>query len=518
MTKMKIVKLGVLIIVTLLILVLASSYILTKLEEENSSAKHITNGEKNIAAQHSHEMLGTQYESGREMQETQSPSSNEPGRTTEFVRIKISPEKQQLIGIKTEEVIPRKLIKKIRTVGIVEPDERKISHVHVKFSGSIKDMYVYEGSYVKHGDPLFTIYSPDLVSSQQEYLIALKASDTLNKSSYPEVSSGANSLLEATRRRFRLWDISESELKKVEKTGEPITYMTIYSHVNGYITEKMAFPGMRVEEDQDVLVLADLSNVWVIADIYEYEFPLVKEGQEAKLELSYYFGETLTGKVMYIYPTIETSTRTAKVRIEFPNTDNKLKPGMYANVILQSDLGDKLSVAEDSVIDTGDRKVVFIASGGGYFEPREVKVGKKAEGYYEVMDGLSEGERVVRNATFFVDSESRLKAAFQSLSGGREEMVTVGGGGIEGKSDIKISFFTDPDPPESGKTTFKFRLTDKEDKPIADAKVKFTIIMPAMPGMSEMRSAADAENVGDGLYAGKLNIPIGGSWTLSVGA
>jgi Cu(I)/Ag(I) efflux system membrane fusion protein len=518
MAKKKIVKLGGLIVVILLILVLASSYILTKLEEENSSAKHITNGEKNMAAQHSHEMQSMQYESGTETQETQRSSSNEPGRTTEFVGIKISPEKRQLIGIKTEEVIPRRLIKHIRTVGIVEADERKIEFSQVKFSGWIKDMFVYEGSYVKHGDPLFTIYSPDLVSSQEEYLIALKASDILNKSSYSEVSSGANSLLEATRRRFRLWGISESALKAIEKSGKPLTYLTIYSPINGYVTKRMLFPGMRLTEGESVVQMADLSTVWVIADFYEYELPLVKEGQEAKLELSYYPGEIFTGKVMYIYPTIETSTRTAKVRFEFPNPDNKLKPGMYANVILQSDLGDKLSVAEDSVIDTGDRKVVFIASGGGYFEPREVKVGKKAEGYYEVMDGLSEGERVVRNATFFVDSESRLKAAFQSLSGGREEMVTVGRGGIEGKSDIKISFSTDPDPPESGKTTFKFRLTDKEDKPITDAKVKFTIIMPAMPGMSEMRSAADAENVGEGVYTGKLNIPISGSWTLSIGA
>jgi RND family efflux transporter MFP subunit len=219
-----------------------------------------------------------------------------------------------------------------------------------------------------------------LVSSQEEYLIALRAKDTLNKSSYPEVSSGANSLLEATRRRFRLWDISESELKTIEKTGKPLTYMTIYSHMNGYIIERMFFPGMHVAEHEDVLVMADLSTVWVIADIYEYELPSVKEGEEATLQLSYYPGETFTGKVMYIYPMLDTNTRTAKARFEFPNPNNKLKPGMYANVTLLSSFGEILSVAEDSVIDTGERQVVFIASGDGYFEPREVKVGEKSGG------------------------------------------------------------------------------------------------------------------------------------------
>ena len=520
MTRKKVIKLGAITVLILLILIFAFSYVLTKSEREDSSAKHITGGEKSVVAQHSHEMQGMKHESVTEMQmqETQSPSISEPGRSTEFVGIEISPEKQQLIGIKTEEVALRKLVKNIRTVGIVEEDERKIAHVHVKFSGWIKDMYVYDGAYVKRGDPLFTIYSPELVSSQEEYLIALKAKDTLDKSPYPEVSSGAISLLEATQRRFRLWDISEGELKTIERTGKPLTYMTIHSHMNGYITKRMFFPGMHVAEHEDVLVMADLSDVWVIADIYEYELTLVKVGELATLQLSYYPGETFTGKVMYLYPTIETSTRTAKVRFEFPNPDNKLKPGMYTNVMLQSDLGERLSVAEDSVIDTGERKVVFVASGDGYFEPRVVKVGKKAEGYYEVMEGLREGEEVVRNATFFVDSESRLKAAFQFLSGGREETVAIGGGQTRGKSDIKITFSTDPDPPESGKTTFRFKLTDPEGKPITDAKVKFTILMPAMPGMAEMRSASDARHAGDGVYEGELNIPVSGGWTLGVGA
>src|SRR5579885_883277 len=532
MTKKRIIKLGALMVLTLFILILGFSYISTKLKGESGEKAAVQNSSQEMKGMEG--MQGMKNESGAEkqmpgnqgtddkemhfqktsegqMQKNQSPS--------EFVGIEISPEKQQLMGIKIGEVAPRRLTKNIRTVGIVEADERKIDYVHVKFSGWIKDMPVYEGQYVKRGAPLFTIYSPDLVSSEEEYLIALKANDDLSKSPFSEISSGANSLLEATRRRFQLWDIPESELKRVARTGKPITYMTIYSHISGYITKRMMFPGMHLSEGENVVQMADLSTVWVIADIYEYELPLVKEGGTATLELSYYPGEAFTGKVMYIYPTIEPSTRTAKVRFEFPNPDNKLKPGMYANVKLENNMGETLSVPEDAVIDTGERKLVFISSGDGYFEPREIKVGQKAEGYYEVIDGLKGGERVVKSAAFFVDSESRLKAAFQSLSGGKEEMVAVGGGAqTKGKSDIKIPFSTDPSPPESGKTTFKFKLTDSEGKPVTNAKVKFTILMPAMPGMSEMRSTGEANHVGDGVYVGKLDIPVSGSWTLGVGA
>ncbi|MBI2486213.1 MAG: efflux RND transporter periplasmic adaptor subunit [Deltaproteobacteria bacterium] len=514
------IKLGAMAFIAMFILVFAFSYTSTRLKRENSTAKPVLSrvegltagGEKTMAVDTSNETQGMKDESRTEKQ------MQDRQETPEFVGIEISPEKQQLIGIKTEEVAPRKLAKNIRTVGIVETDERKIEYVQVKFNGWIKDMFVYEGQHVKQGDPLFTIYSPDLVSSQEEYLLALKAKDTLDKSPFSEVSSGANSLLEATKRRFRLWDVPESELKRIARTGEPLTYITMNSPVSGYITKRMAFPGIRISEGEHLVQMADLSTVWIIADVYEYELPLVKEGEEATLELSYYPGETFNGKVIYVYPTIDVNTRTAKVRFEFQNPDHKLKPGMYANVVIQSDLGERLSVAEDAVIDTGERKVVFIASGDGYFEPREIKVGQKADGYYEAIDGLEGGERVVRSAAFFVDSESRLKAAFQSLSGGREETVVVGGGETRAKSDIKISFSTEPDPPKSGNTTFKFRLADPEGKPITDAKVKFAILMPAMPGMAEMSSTDEAKPVGDGVYKGELNIPMSGSWTLGVGA
>lgn len=448
-----------------------------------------------------------------QIQEYQSPSG--------FVGVEISPEKQQLIGVKTEQVTRRKMVQEIRAVGIVEADERKIAHVHVKFDGWIRDMFVYEGQHVEHGDPLFTIYSPELVSSQEEYLVALKARDALDESSFPEISSGAHSLFEATRRRFHHWDISEHELKMIEKTGRPITHMTVYSHLNGYITERKFFPGMHVAEHEDVLTITDLSSVWVLANIYEYELPLVQEGQKATLELSYYPGETFTGKVMYIYPTLDTNTRTAKVRLEFPNPDMRLKPGMYTNVVLQSNMGEKLSMAEDSIIDSGDRKIVFVALGNGYFEPREIKVGQKSEGYYEVIDGLREGERVVSDALFLIDSESRLKAAIEDFG-----MPGHGHGGTGPVSEVSktspkevnISFRPDKGRPKAGNNTFKITLTDMNGNPVGDAKVDVLLHMPAMPsmGMPAMNITAEVEPVKNGLYTANVNIPMGGQWHVKV--
>lgn len=440
---------------------------------------------------------------------------------SKFVRIQISPEKQQLIGVKTEQVARRKMAQEIRAVGIVESDETKIAHVHVKFDGWIRDMFVYEGQHVEHGDPLFTIYSPELVSSQEEFLVALKAKDALDESSFPEISSGARSLLEATRRRFHHWDISEGELKMIEKTGKPITHMTVYSHVNGYITERKFFPGMHVAEHEDVLTITDLSSVWVLANIYEYELPLVQEGQKATLELSYYPGETFNGKVMYIYPTLDINTRTAKVRLELPNPDMRLKPGMYTNVVLQSNWGEKLSVAEDSIIDSGDRKIVFVALGNGYFEPREVKVGQKSEGYYEVIDGLREGERVVSSALFLIDSESRLKAALEDFG-----MPGHGHGGTEPVSEasktipkeVNISFRPDKGRLKAGDNTFKINLTDKNGNPVGDAKVDVLLHMPAMPsmGMPAMNITAEVEPAKNGLYTANVDIPTGGQWHVKV--
>jgi RND family efflux transporter MFP subunit len=515
----KVLKLGALGVLVLIVLVFTLLY-MSKTElnvetnqgkgMESAAPKEMLRGNQGVEEETEHEGMKMEEEKGIET--PQSPEG--------FTGVQITPEKQQLIGVKTDEAATRKLIRDIRTVGIIEADETKIARVSIKFSGWIKDMFVdYVGKYVKRGEPLFTVYSPELVSTEEEYLLALKAQDSFGKSSFPEISSSAKSLLEATRRRLLLWDIPESEIQRIEKTGKPLKYLTLYSPISGYVTKREAFPEKMIVPNDVVFEIVDLSTVWLLADIYEYELPLVKEGQEATITLSYYPEEVFHGKVTYVYPTLETKTRTVKARFEFGNEDIKLKPGMYANVELKVPLGESLSVSEDSVIDTGEKQIVFVAMGDGYFEPREVKVGRKAEGYYEVLDGVREGEKVVRSATFLVDSESRLKAALESFGmPGHEGTEPVSEAPKADPKEVNISFSTDGEFPNVGDNTFKITVTDMNGDPIKDAKVDILLHMPGMPsmGMPAMNIPAIGKPVKDGLYVAEVNIPMGGQWHVRV--
>jgi Cu(I)/Ag(I) efflux system membrane fusion protein len=330
--------------------------------------------------------------------------------------VQVSPEKQQLIGVKIGVVESKPLEKVIRTVGKVDYDEKRIVTVSPKIGGWIEDLYIdFTGKFVRKGDPLLTIYSPELVATQEEYLLALKARKDLKKSPFPEVAGSGDSLAESAKRRLKLWDISDDQIRSLEEGGEAKKTLTLYSPFTGFVLEKTAYQGMNVMPGMALYKLADLSIVWLIADIYEYELPFVHVGQQAAIQLSYLPGETFTGKAIYIYPALDPNTRTAKVRFEFPNAQGRLKPEMYANVEIKIHLGQKLVVPEGAVIDTGIRQMVIIDKGSGYFEPREVKVGAKVDDYYEVTKGLKVGERVVTSANFLIDSESKLKEAMAGV-------------------------------------------------------------------------------------------------------
>lgn len=325
-------------------------------------------------------------------------------------------ERQQLIGVRIGWVETRPLEKIIRTVGRIDYDERKVVTVSPKIGGWIEDLYVdFTGKFVRKGDPLLTIYSPELVSTQEEYLIALRAKRDLVKSPFPEVAASGNSLVESAKRRLKLWDISDDQIKALEESGEAKKTLTLYSPYSGFVLEKMAYKGMNVMPGMALFKLADLSTVWLYADIYEYELPFIRLGQQASIQLSYLPGEIFSGKVIYIYPSLNPETRTAKVRFEFSNPYGKLKPEMYANVEIKVHLGRKLVVPDGAVIDTGLRQMVIIDRGNGYFEPREVKVGGKVDDYYVVLKGLKSGERVVASANFLIDSESKFKEAIGGM-------------------------------------------------------------------------------------------------------
>ena len=321
--------------------------------------------------------------------------------------------RQQLLGIRTVTLSKQKLAKTIRTVGLVETDETRTAHVHVKFEGFIEELYVnYIGKMVKKGQPLFKIYSRDLLAAEQEYLSSRAALGHMPTSASIEPARAATrDLVAASRRRLELFDVPASVLSQIERTGEAQRAITILSPLTGIVIEKEALQGIAVTPMMHLFVVADMSRVWVVADVYERDLSQVKIGQRAKLAIDAFPGRAFTGLVTFISPTLDDITRTAKVRFEFPNTDLLLKPRMYATVELAVDLGEGIVVPSDAVVDTGERKIVFVAHDGGHFEPRALKLGMALDGAYQVLDGLTEGDSIASEGQFLLDSESRIRGA-----------------------------------------------------------------------------------------------------------
>lgn len=330
--------------------------------------------------------------------------------------IKIPAQKQQTIGVRTTPVAREALIRTVRTTGQITTDETKIAHVHVKINGFIQDVFVdYVGQLVKKGQPLFTLYSPDLVSAQEEYLIAKRGDKYLGDSQFTQVSQGAQSLLRSARERLRLWDISDDQIKKLDETGEVSRTLTFYSPIGGFVMDRKAFPQTSITPDTDLYQITDLSTIWVNADVYEYEVPFVRVGQTADMQLSYYAGRTYKGKITYIYPTVDPMARTVKVRIEFTNPGFDLKPQMFANIQLNINYGKQVLIPQEAVMDSGEKQYVFLVHDGGVFEPRTVQLGAKFEGKVVVLSGLKAGETIVTSGNFLIDSESRLKSAMGGM-------------------------------------------------------------------------------------------------------
>ena len=322
--------------------------------------------------------------------------------------------KQELIGLRIVEARRQPMHRKVRTVGRVEYDERNVTTVNTKFEGWIEKLHAdYTGQFIRKGAPLAEIYSPELLATQQEYLSLLRWARGEEGSRDQNLSRmlrrDAEAIITAARQRLELWDISQEEIRRIEETGKPIRTLRIYSPVSGYVVQKKALQGMRVMPGENLFDLADLSTVWVVADIYEYELPLVKPGDAALIALSYIPEKTFVSKVDYVYPALAPDTRTAKVRLSVPNAEGLLKPQMFSNVELTIALGNRLTVPEDAVIDTGARKIVYVDRGEGYFEPREVALGLRSEGTVEITRGLQPGERVATAANFLLDSEASLK-------------------------------------------------------------------------------------------------------------
>jgi Cu(I)/Ag(I) efflux system membrane fusion protein len=321
--------------------------------------------------------------------------------------VKIDSGRQQLIGLTTAPVAEGPVGGAIRTTAKVAVDETRVRHIHVKVDGYVERLFVdYTGMPVAKGAPLFTYFSPDFVSAQQDYLLALQTRERLAGSA---LQGSGTDLLEAARRRMALWDVPASELAGLERTGEARKSLTLRSPIAGVVTAKTAVEGMRLSP-------ADTGHVWGIADVYEPEIPRVRVGMPAELTLDSFPGRTFRGRVAFIDPQVDPKTRTIKVRVDLPNPGGALKPEMYGEMVLQSQARKGLVIPVDAVLDSGSRKIVFVALGEGRFEPREVQTGASLGESVEVRSGLGRGESVVTRANFLVDSESRLRAALSQFT------------------------------------------------------------------------------------------------------
>jgi RND family efflux transporter MFP subunit len=326
--------------------------------------------------------------------------------------IRVAPERQRALGVRTTQVEEKLVTRTLRTSGQVVPDETRIAHVHVKTAGWIEQVYAdFVGQFVKKGQPLFTFYSPELLATQEEYLIARRGEQTLGSSPYQEVARNSHELLESARERLKLWELTDAQIRQLDVTGKPSRSLTIYSPVSGFITERKAYPNESVTGETDIYTITDLSRVWVTADVYESELPYVKVGQTAQLKLSYVPGKTFSGRVTYNYPTLDPQTHTAKLRLEVPNSGALLKPNMFAEVALAINYGRHMVVPEGAVLDSGTVQTVFVMHPDGSFEPREVNVGPTVDGQTIIEFGLEKGETIVSSGNFLLDSESRMKSA-----------------------------------------------------------------------------------------------------------
>src|SRR5436305_1531119 len=317
----------------------------------------------------------------------------------------------RLAGVQTAVAERQSFHSATRAVGLVVPDETRVRHVQTRMSGWVEKLYVNAtGQLVQAGQPLLSLYSPELLATQEEFLRAREASARFAGSSLPEVRRGGEDLVTAARRRLELLDVPASVITRLERTGTAQRVITLTAPASGYVIAKTVFEGHQVQPGMDLLTLADLSRVWIEADVYPFEASSVRLGQKAVVKLPYGTGAELTGRIAYVYPTLDPQSRTLKVRIEMPNPGLVLKPGMYVDVAPDLETGEGIVIPDSAVIDTGVRQVVFVEKGGG-FQPRDVRVGSRGDGKAVILSGVAAGERVAVRANFLLDSESRLRAA-----------------------------------------------------------------------------------------------------------
>jgi Cu(I)/Ag(I) efflux system membrane fusion protein len=463
---------------------------------------------------------------------------------------------RQLIGVRSAPASVAVLGQEIRAVGTVGYDERGLTQVTVKTSGWVREVFVDSiGRPVRKGEPLFTLYSPDLLATQEEYLLAVKTQGQLATSPLAEVKTNAVSLVASARERLRLWDVTEAQMATLDRRGKAEPVLTVFAPSSGIVLKREAVPGKYVEPGTTLYEVADLSTIWISADIYESEVAAVTLNQPASVSFAAYPGETFQGTVSYVYTTLNTEARTVRVRLELPNPGLKLKPGMFGTVTLRTDAARALVVPKEAVLDTGLRQLVFLDRGEGAYVLYPVKLGRRNQDSVEVLEGLKEGDRIVTSANFLLDAESKLASAssMQAMMGrigmgdwqmrgaheGKMEGMDMGNmkgmemegmKGMEGgmqmgskketpgaetrqTNGLTLSLTTAPENPKAGNVLLRLKVMDQAGKPVTSAQVLFVYTMP-MPGMTD--SKVTAHHTKDGLYEGTVLFGMGGTWVVTV--
>jgi RND family efflux transporter MFP subunit len=448
--------------------------------------------------------------------------SASPPAETPLAPVQLSVERLQSIGVKFGVVERKPVQDEIRATGTVAIDEARLSYVQTRISGHIEKVFAdatYQ--YVRKGQRLFTIHSPELVVAEREYLLAKDNAKSLSQSTVPAVAEGVASLLDSSKERLEQWDIPQSEIARLQSTGQVVDALEIASPASGYITERNALPNLLVQPETRLYTIADLSTVWVLAQIFQNDLRRIKVGAATSLTVDSYPGRAFLGKVDFIYPDVDMTTRTARVRLVLPNRNLTLTPGMFVNVVVKVPLGDQLVIPVGGVLQSGTRQIVFVDRGSGYLEPRDVQLGPQAGDQYVVLKGLKAGERIVTSANFLIDSESQLQAAIGSFA-----PPPPGASGAAATNNptaqvsAQLDFSTEPPAPRKGANLYRVKLTAADGVHLTGAQVSVRSYMAGMPdmGMAAMNVVTPLSEKGGGIYEGQVTLESGGTWQLTATA
>lgn len=444
--------------------------------------------------------------------------------------VRLTPEEMSAAGVQTVEVKRGRLKTDVDAFGRVEQPEAQLASLSARVGGRIEKLYVqYTGQNVRRGQAVAEIYSPEVAASTEEYRLALENRDRMQRSSEKDAVVSADELVGASRRKLELWGISAKQIDSAgaNRAQAAVPTITMYSTAEGSVVERKVTRGQYVNAGDTLFTVADLSTVWVKADVYESQLAEVKAGQAVEITSEALPNKTIHGQVELIEPTANAQTRTVPVHVHVANPGMRLRPGMFVRAkFVSRGERDTLLVPRSAVLETGTRKLVYVAKADGVFESREVEVGAPSEDAYPVLRGVKEGEKVVMAGNFLIDSQTRLSGGMTGLFGGSKEYGDHKQNGTEKgeaapvNGEVKISFAVEPDPPKGGaENTFRVTVTDAKGKLLPDAKVTVTLVMPAMPSMNmpEMRSSFEVPwMAAHNMYMGRGTVPLAGSWTVTV--